>query len=245
MEKIFMKLLMENWKRYLAEGRLSPDDAQLVADEVLSKVLKGEPFYPFPEELEGDKEETKIEETKIFLRRQAAKSVTRAEDMWDIIKTFQSGYPTEEGDVKNEQDALQVLLQLALKGRTYEKWLEGKKQEKEKYYPEKRKPQQRQKTTKMSQRRVTPEPPELSGDTQVFIQKESIISENQDLSEKEKTALKAEALLALVMNAAHAKEISPYQQFDKEELEAQINRHNHNGEFSGITDQDLFNFIKR
>ena len=171
--------------------------------------------------------------------------MTRAEDMWDIIKTFQSGYPTEEGDVKNEQDALQVLLQLALKGRTYEKWLEGKKQEKEKYYPEKRKPQQRQKTTKMSQRRVTPEPPELSGDTQVFIQKESIISENQDLSEKEKTALKAEALLALVMNAAHAKEISPYQQFDKEELEAQINRHNHNGEFSGITDQDLFNFIKR
>ena len=66
-----MKLLIENWKKYLAEGRLSPDDAQRVADEVLSKVLKGEPFYPFPEELEGDKEETKILETKIFLRRQA------------------------------------------------------------------------------------------------------------------------------------------------------------------------------
>jgi hypothetical protein len=41
-----MKLLFENWKRYLAEGRLSPDDAQRVADEVLSKVLNGEPFYP-------------------------------------------------------------------------------------------------------------------------------------------------------------------------------------------------------
>ena len=120
-----MKLLFENWKRYLAEGRLSPDDARRIADEVLSKVLNREPFYPYPEELEGDKEETKI-----FLRRQAAKSMTRAEDMWNIIKTFQSGYPTEEGDVKNEQDALQVLLQLALKGRTYEKWLEGKKQEK-------------------------------------------------------------------------------------------------------------------
>ena len=233
-----MKLLIENWKKYLAEGKLNPDVAQRVADEVLSKVLKGEPFYPYPKG--KDKEETKI-----FLRRQAAKSMTRAEDMWDIIKTFQSGYPTEEGDVKNEQDALQVLLQLALKGRTYEKWLEGKKQEKEKYYPEKPRPQQRQKTTKMSQRRVTPEPPELSGDTQVFIQKESIISENQDLSEKEKTALKAEALMALVLNAAHAKETHPYKQVDDDKLKAQIKRHNHNGEFSRVTDEDLFNFIKR
>ena len=61
-----MKLLMENWKRYLAEGRLSPDDAQRVADEVLSKVLKGEPFYPFPEELEGVERQEQEEETKIF-----------------------------------------------------------------------------------------------------------------------------------------------------------------------------------
>ena len=229
-----MKLLMENWKRYLTEGRLNPDVAQMVADEVLLKVLKEEPFYPFPEG--KDKEETKI-----FLRRQAAKSMTRAEDMWDIIKTFQSGYPAEEGDVKSEQDALHVLLQLALKGRTHEEWLKGKKQEKEKYYPEKPRPQQKQKTTKISPRLATPEPPELSGDTQVFIPKESIIRENQNISEKEKTVLKAEALLAFMSNMRDHEKMRPkdVKALSDKELKRYIATHNHM-----IDHKVLFDFIK-
>ena len=232
-----MKLLMENWRKYLNEA-VSPGDAAMVAREVLQKVIDKKPFYPYPkkEVLGNDTLET-------FLRREAAQSRGRASDVFDMIKGFQKGYPEDEGAVKSELDALQVLLQLALKGRTHKRYIDELEANRIRYgYPDPEE-QEKKKPQKRTQSIPAFSPEEISGDTQVFIPKESIIRENQNISEKEKTALKAQALLALVMNANHAGIDPPelYKLTD-EDLVAQIELHNHNEE---VSNEELFNFIRR
>ena len=231
-----MKLLMENWRKYLNEA-VSPGDAEMIAREVLQKVIDKKPFYPYPEGMEGDKDRVEI-----FLNREAAQSRGRASEVFDMIQGFQKGYPEDEGAVKSELDALQVLLQLALKGRPHKKYLDELEANRVRYgYPDPEE-QEKKKPQKRVQSIPTFSPEEISGDTQVFIPKESIIRENQNISEKEKTALKAQALLALVMNANHAG-ISPSQLYnlDDEDLRSQIEIHNHNEE---VTANELFNAIR-
>ena len=40
-----MKILMENWRKYLNDA-VSPGDASMIASEVLQKVIDKKKFYP-------------------------------------------------------------------------------------------------------------------------------------------------------------------------------------------------------
>lgn len=241
-----MKLLIENWRKYLNEA-VSPGDAAMIAREVLQKVIDKEDFYPYPEGMEGDKNSLKV-----FLNREAAQSRSRASEVFDMIQGFQKGYPEDEGTVKSELDALQVLLQLALKGRTYKKHKEDLEASRIRYGYLDREEQEKKKPQKHRQSIPTFSPEEISGDTQVFIPKESIIRENQNLSEKEKTVLKAEALFAFMSNMADPNmakqaehkpmrpaDIKKLSVEDPEKLKNYIKTHNHM-----IDNSVLFNFIR-
>ena len=71
--------------------------------------------------------------------------------------------------------------------------------------------------------------------------KESIIRENQNLSEKEKTVLKAEALLAFMLNMRDHEKMRPkdVKALSDKELENYIITHNYM-----IDNSVLFNFIR-
>ena len=207
-----MKLLMENWRKYLNEA-VSPGNAAMIAREVLQKVInkENEDFYPYPE-----KEVLGNDTLETFLRREAQQSRGRASDVFKSLQFFQGGYPDDEGRVKDELDALEVLLQLALKGKTYRKHKDELEASRIRYGYKDLKGQQ-----------ISGEP----DDTQMFIPKESIIRENQNLSEKEKTVLKAEALLAFISNMKHHEGIEPadikkLKVEDPEKLENYIITHN-------------------
>jgi hypothetical protein len=226
-----MKLLIENWRKYLNEA-VNPGEAAMIAREVLQKIKNKEPFYPYPEkEVLGDNT------LEAFLNREAAQSRGRASEVFKSVRFFQGGYSDDEGRIKNELDALQVLLQLALKGRTYKKHKEDLEASRIRYGYKDSEGQQ-----------ISGE----SDDTQVFIPKESIIRENQNLSEKEKTVLKAEALFAFMSNMADPNmakqaehkpmrpaDIKKLSVEDPEKLKNYIKTHNHM-----IDNSVLFNFIR-
>mgnify|MGYP003121372565 FL=1 len=226
---------MENWRKYLNEA-VSPGDAAMIAGEVLQKVIDKEDFYPYPK-----KEVLGNNTLETFLNREAQQSRGRASDVFDMIKGFQKGYPEDEGAVKSELDALQILLQLALKGRTHQRYIDGLEASRIRYgYPDSEE-QEKKKPQKRVQSIPTFSPEELSGDTQVFIPKESIIRENQNISEKEKTVLKAEALLAFMSNMRDHEKMRPkdVKALSDKELKRYIATHNHM-----IDHKVLFDFIK-
>jgi hypothetical protein len=204
----------------------------MIAREVLQKVIDKEDFYPYPK-----KEVLGNNTLETFLNREAAQSRGRASEVFKSLQFFQGGYSDDEGRVRDELDALQVLLQLALKGKTYQKYVDDLEANRKRYgYP----PQ-----TGIG----TSEEEYLTGDTQVFVPKESIIRENQNLSEKEKAVLKAEALLAFMSNMADpnmAKQaehkpmrVADIKKLSDGELKKYIKIHNHM-----IDDSVLFNFIR-
>ena len=215
-----MKLLLENWRKYLNEA-VSPGDAAMIAREVLQKVIDKEDFYPYPK-----KEVLGNNTLETFLNREAAQSRFRASEVFKSLRFFQGSYPDEEGRIKNELDALQVLLQLALKGRTYKKHKEDLEASKIRYGYKDSEGQQ-----------ISGEP----DDTQMFIPKESIIRENQNFSEKEKAVLKAEALLAFMLNMRDHEKMTPkdVKALSDKELENYIITHNRM-----INHKVLFDFIR-
>ena len=218
-----MKLLMENWKRYLAEISVFEKDAAV--STVLDRMGKSE-FYP------------EIEDAKVFVNRQAAKLMTRVPMVWAMIKTI-----NQDPDI-TEQDVLEILLQRALKGRTFEALTKGEQEYMKKYglkYPEEKEEEEVELPSYASREDIPAEL--LGGETQVFIpdyaKREGIIEENEN---KKDNVIIADALLSLVLNAAHAG-MSPTELYglDGDDLRKQIELHNHNKE---VSNEELFNFIK-
>ena len=158
--------------------------------------------------------------------------------VWAMIKTI-----NQDPDI-TEQDVLEILLQRALKGRTFEALTKSEQEYMEKYglkYPE----EEEQEIEIPSYSREDIPPELMDAGTQVFIpdyaKREGIIKENEN---KKDDVIIADALLSLVLNAAHHEGISPpklYKLTD-EDLVAQIELHNHNEE---VSNEELFNFIRR
>jgi hypothetical protein len=217
-----MKLLMENWRKYLTEISVFEKDAAV--NTVLDRMGKSE-FYP------------EVDDARVFVNRQASKLMTRVPMVWAMIKTI-----NQDPDI-TEQDVLEILLQRALKGRTFEALTKSEQEYMEKYglkYPEEKEEQEIE-IPSYSREDI---PPELmDAGTQVFIpdyaKRESV--EIDVVTDEEKIVV-ADALLSLVLNAAHAG-IDPPQLYnlDDEDLRSQIEIHNHNEE---VTADELFNFIR-
>jgi len=219
-----MKLLLENWRKYLTEISVFEKDAAV--NTVLDRMGKSE-FYP------------EVDDARVFVNRQASKLMTRVPMVWAMIKTI-----NQDPDI-SEQDVLEILLQRALKGRTFEALTKSEQEYMEKYglkYPEEKEEQEIE-IPSYSREDI---PPELmDAGTQVFIpdyaKREGLIRENEN---KEDDVVIADALLSLVLNAAQLEGISPpklYKLTD-EDLMAQIELHNHNEE---VSNEELFNFIRR
>jgi len=217
-----MKLLMENWRKYLTEISVFEKDAAV--NTVLDRMGKSE-FYP------------EVDDARVFVNRQASKLMTRVPMVWAMIKTI-----NQDPDI-TEQDVLEILLQRALKGRTFEALTKSEQEYMERYglkYPEEKEEQEIE-IPSYSREDI---PPELmDAGTQVFIpdyaKRESV--EIDVVTDEEKIVV-ADALLSLVLNAAHAG-IDPPQLYnlDDEDLRSQIEIHNHNEE---VTADELFNFIR-
>ena len=217
-----MKLLFENWRKYLTEISVFEKDAAV--NTVLDRMGKSE-FYP------------EVDDARVFVNRQASKLMTRVPMVWAMIKTI-----NQDPDI-TEQDVLEILLQRALKGRTFEALTKSEQEYMERYglkYPEEKEEQEIE-IPSYSREDI---PPELmDAGTQVFIQdyakRESV--EIDVVADEEKIVV-ADALLSLVLNAAHAG-IDPPQLYnlDDEDLRSQIEIHNHNEE---VTADELFNFIR-
>ena len=217
-----MKLLFENWRKYLTEISVFEKDAAV--NTVLDRMGKSE-FYP------------EVDDARVFVNRQASKLMTRVPMVWAMIKTI-----NQDPDI-TEQDVLEILLQRALKGRTFEALTKSEQEYMERYglkYPEEKEEQEIE-IPSYSREDI---PPELmDAGTQVFIpdyaKRESV--EIDVVADEEKIVV-ADALLSLVLNAAHAG-IDPPQLYnlDDEDLRSQIEIHNHNEE---VTADELFNFIR-
>jgi hypothetical protein len=217
-----MKLLLENWRKYLTEISVFEKDAAV--NTVLDRMGKSE-FYP------------EVEDAKVFVNRQASKLMTRVPMVWDMVRTL-----NQDPNI-TEQDVLEILLQRALKGRTSEALTKSEQAYMKKYklkYPEEIRRKEK-KIPSYSRKDIPPEM--LGGETQVFvpdrIKQESV---ETDAATDEGKIVVADALLSLVLNAAHAG-INPPQLYnlDDEDLRSQIKIHNHNEE---VTSDELFNFIR-
>jgi hypothetical protein len=217
-----MKLLLENWRKYLTEISVFEKDAAV--NTVLDRMGKSE-FYP------------EVEDAKVFVNRQASKLMTRVPMVWDMVRTL-----NQDPNI-TEQDVLEILLQRALKGRTSEALTKSEQAYMKKYglkYPEEIRRKEK-KIPSYSRKDIPPEM--LGGETQVFvpdrIKQESV---ETDAATDEEKIVVADALLSLVLNAAHAG-IDPPQLYnlDDEDLRSQIEIHNHNEE---VTSDELFNFIR-
>jgi len=217
-----MKLLMENWRKFLTEIDVFEKDAAV--STVLSK-LGSSDHYP------------EIDDAEVFLNRQASRLMIRVPMVHQMIRVI-----NQDLDI-TEQDVLEILLQRALKGRTYEELTRSEQEYMEKYglkYPEEKEEQEIE-IPSYSREDI---PPELmDAGTQVFVpsyaKKEGLMRENVN---KEDNVVIADALLSLVLNVAHAGTTPPeLYALDDEELRSQIELHNHNEE---VSNEELYNFIR-
>ncbi len=224
MEKIYMKLLMENWRQYLNEISVFEKDAAV--STILDKMGKSE-FYP------------EVDDAQVFVNRQASKLMARVPMVWSLIRAL--------GQDPNitEQEVLEILLQRALKGKTFEALTKSEQEYMEKYglkYPE----EKEEKEIEIPQYTREDIPPEMmDAGTQVFIptyaKREGLIREGED---KEDNVTVADALLSLALNANMQGGIGPQVLFkmSEQELKQQIQVHNHRKD--EISDEELYNYIR-
>jgi len=219
-----MKLLLENWRQYLTEISVFEKDAAV--NTILDKMGKSE-FYP------------KVDNARVFVNRQAAMLMARVPMVWAMIKTI-----NQDPDI-TEQDVLEILLQRALKGRTFEALTKSEQEYMKKYglkYPE----EKEEKEIEIPSYSREDIPPELmDAGTQVFIpdyaKREGIIKEDSD---KQNPVVIADALLSLALNANMQGGIGPQVLFkmNDEDLKKQIKLHNHRKDEA--SDEELFNYIR-
>jgi hypothetical protein len=219
-----MKLLLENWRKYLTEISVFEKDAAV--NTVLDRMGKSE-FYP------------EVDDAKVFVNRQAAMLMARVPMVWAMIKTI------NQDPSITEQDVLEILLQRALKGRTFEALTKSEQEYMERYglkYPE----EKEEEDIEIPQYSRDDIPAELmDAGTQVFIpdyaKQESIIREDVD---KEDNIAIADALLSLALNANMQAGIGPQVLFkmNNEDLMQQIKKHNHRKD--EVSDEALFNYLR-
>ncbi len=219
-----MKLLMENWRQYLTEISVFEKDAAV--NTVLDRMGKSE-FYP------------EVDDARVFVNRQAAMLMARVPMVWQMIKVI-----NQDPDI-TEQDVLEILLQRALKGRTFEALTKSEQEYMEKYglkYPEEKVEEE----IEIPQYTREDIPPEMmDAGTQVFVpsyaKREGLIREGED---KEDKVTLADALLSLALNANMQGGIGPQVLFkmSEQELKQQIQIHNHRKD--EISDEELYNYIR-
>jgi hypothetical protein len=225
MEKVYMKLLMENWRKFLTEISVFEKDAAV--NTILDKMGKSE-FYP------------EVENPRVFVNRQAAMLMARVPMVWAMIRTI-----NQDPEI-TEQDVLEILLQRALKGRTFEALTKSEQEYMEKYglkYPEEKEEEEVELPSYASREDIPAEL--LGGETQVFIpdyaKREGLIKENAN---KENKVTVADALLSLALNANMQGGIGPHVLFkmSDENLKKQIRVHNHRKD--EVSDEQLYNYIR-
>ena len=215
---------MENWRKFLTEITIFEKDAAV--STVLSR-LGSSKHYP------------EIDDAEVFLNRQASMLMIRVPMIHQMIRVINQDLGI------TEQDVLEILLQRALKGRTFEELTRSEQEYMKKYglkYPEE-KEEERPELPSYSREDI---PSELmDAGTQVFIpdyaKKEGIIREN--VNNESKVAL-ADALLSLTLNANMQGGISPKTLFkmNEKDLRQQIKLHNHRK--NEISDEELYNYIR-
>ena len=215
---------MENWRKFLTEISVFEKDAAV--NTVLDRMGKSE-YYP------------EVENPRVFVNRQAAMLMARVPMVWQMIKVI-----NQDPDI-TEQDVLEILLQRALKGKTFEALTKSEQEYMEKYglkYPEE-KEEEGIEIPSYSREDIPPEM--LGGETQVFIpdyaKREGIIRENVN---KEDQITVADALLSLALNANMQGGIGPRVLFkmSDEDLRKQIRIHNHRKD--EVSDEQLYNYIR-
>ena len=184
-----MKLLMENWRKYLTEISVFEKDAAV--NTILDKMGKSE-FYP------------EVDDAQVFVNRQASMLMARVPMVWAMIRKL--GQDTSI----TQQEVLEILLQRALKGRTFEALTKSEQEYMERYglkYPE----EPEEDEIEIPQYSREDIPPELmDAGTQVFIpdyaKREGLIKENTNKNNK---VIIADALLSLALNANMQGGVSP------------------------------------
>lgn len=219
-----MKLLIENWREYLTEISVFEKDAAV--NTVLDRMGKSE-FYP------------EVENARAFVNRQAAMLMARVPMVWRMIKVI-----NQDPDI-TEQDVLEILLQRALKGRTFEALTKGEQEYMKKYglkYPEEKEEEEIE--IPSYSRKDIPDHL-LGGETQVFIpdyaKREGLIKES---SGKEASVAIADALLSLTLNANMQGGIGPQVLFKMSDTELMQQIKNHNHRKDEVSDQELYNYIR-
>jgi len=219
-----MKLLMENWQKFLTEISVFEKDAAV--NTVLDRMGKSE-YYP------------EVENPRVFVNRQAAMLMARVPMVWQMIKVI-----NQDPDI-TEQDVLEILLQRALKGRTFEALTKSEQEYMEKYglkYPEEKEEEEIE--IPSYSRKDIPDHL-LGGETQVFIpdyaKREGLIKES---SGKEASVAIADALLSLTLNANMQGGIGPQVLFKMSDTELMQQIKNHNHRKDEVSDQELYNYIR-
>ena len=222
-----MKLLFENWRKFLTEISVFEKDAAV--STVLSRLGSSE-HYP------------EIDDAKVFLNRQASRLMIRVPMVHQMIRVINQDLGI------TEQDVLEILLQRALKGRTYEALTKSEQEYMERYglkYPEEK---EEEKPERPSYSREDIPDELMDAGTQVFIPDYAKREENKIVKEgvgKEDNVAIADALLSLTMNAYLQGNISPriLLKMSDEDLIEQIKLHNHRKD--EISDEQLYNYIRR
>ncbi len=219
-----MKLLMESWRKFLTEISVFEKDAAV--NTILDKMGKSE-FYP------------EVDDAQVFVNRQASMLMARVPMVWAMIRKL--GQDTSI----TQQEVLEILLQRALKGRTFEALTKSEQEYMERYglkYPE----EPEEDEIEIPQYSREDIPPELmDAGTQVFIpdyaKREGLIRENTN---KNNNVIIADALLSLALNANMQGGVSPKILFkmSEEELREQIRLHNHRKD--DVSDKELYNYIR-
>jgi len=219
-----VKLLMENWRKFLTEISVFEKDAAV--NTVLDRMGKSE-YYP------------EVENARVFVNRQAAMLMARVPMVWTMLRVM------NQDQSITEQDVLEILLQRALKGRTFEALTKSEQEYMKKYglkYPE----ESEEEPIEIPQYSREDIPPELmDAGTQVFIpdyaKREGLIREGDN--EENRVAV-ADALLSLALNANMQGGIGPQVLFklNDEQLKQQIQTHNHRKD--EVTDEELYIYIR-
>ena len=233
---IFRKFIEQQKKKTKAKNKTKNENITLneisvfekdaAVNTILDKMGKSE-FYP------------EVDDARVFVNRQAAMLMARVPMVWRMIKTI-----NQDPDI-TEQDVLEILLQRALKGRTFEALTKSERDYMKKYglkYPE----EPEEEPVEIPSYSREDIPPELmDAGTQVFVpsyaKREGIIKEN--VGKENKVAL-ADALLSLALNANMQGGIGPQVLFkmSEQELKQQIQIHNHRKD--EISDEALYNYIR-
>jgi hypothetical protein len=215
---------MESWRKFLTEISVFEKDAAV--NTILDKMGKSE-FYP------------EVDDAQVFVNRQASMLMARVPMVWAMIRKL--GQDTSI----TQQEVLEILLQRALKGRTFEALTKSEQEYMERYglkYPE----EPEEDEIEIPQYSREDIPPELmDAGTQVFIpdyaKREGLIKENTN---KNNNVIIADALLSLALNANMQGGVSPKILFkmSEEELREQIRLHNHRKD--EVSDKELYNYIR-